>query len=78
MEAGPPFRGISRHDSPSRIPGVTFPLVDKTFTPDAAAGAITDFLSPPGPSGPSTVSSPFLNVFPYLGVPYDGYHNPSV
>jgi len=59
------------------IAGVTFQLVDDTFTPDAAAGAITDFLSPPGTAGPDTVSSPFLDVFPYLGVPYDGYHNPS-
>jgi hypothetical protein len=54
------------------IAGLTFPLVDKTFTPDPAASVITDGL------GPDSVSSPFLDVFPYLGVPYDGYHNPSV
>jgi hypothetical protein len=57
------------------IAGVTFPLVDHTFTPDAAAGVVSDFTDD---LGVASVSSPFLNVFPYLGVPYDGYHNPSV
>ena len=57
------------------IAGVTFRLVDPTFTPDAAANAVSDFTDD---LGVASVSSPFLNVFPYLGVPYDGYHNPSV
>jgi hypothetical protein len=53
------------------IAGLTFPLVDKTFTPDKAASQVTDGL------GPASVSSPFLNRFPYLGVPYSGFDNPS-
>jgi hypothetical protein len=53
------------------IAGATYALVNNTFTPDAAASVITDGLSP------SSVSAPFLTHFPYLGVPYDGYHNPS-
>jgi hypothetical protein len=53
------------------IAGVTFPLVDPTFTPDAAASAINDGLSP------ASVNRPFLDVFPYLGLPYDGYHTPA-
>jgi Domain of unknown function (DUF4331) len=53
------------------IAGVTVPLVDKTFTPDKAAGQVTDGL------GPSSVSAPYLNRFPYLGVPYSGFDNPS-
>jgi Domain of unknown function (DUF4331) len=53
------------------IAGVTFPLVDKTFTPDKAAGQVTDGL------GPSSVSAPYLSQFPYLGVPYSGFDNPS-
>jgi Domain of unknown function (DUF4331) len=53
------------------IAGLTFPLVNSDFTPDAAAGQITDGLSA------ADVSSPFLPHFPYLGVPYDGYNNPS-
>jgi hypothetical protein len=53
------------------IAGATFPLVDPTFVPDAAAGQITDGLTA------ADVSSPFLEHFPYLGLPYDGYNNPS-
>lgn len=53
------------------IAGATIPLVDSSFTPDAAAGVITDGLTP------ADLKNPYLNVFPYLGVPYDGYHNPS-
>jgi hypothetical protein len=53
------------------IAGLTFPLVDKTFTPDGAASQVTDGLDP------SSVSAPYLSHFPYLGVPYDGFDNPS-
>jgi len=53
------------------IAGATYPLVNPAFTPDAAAGLLTDGLTP------ASVTAPFLTSFPYLGVPYDGYHNPS-
>jgi Domain of unknown function (DUF4331) len=53
------------------IAGLTVPLVDKTFTPDKAAGQVTDGLDP------SSVSAPYLKHFPYLGVPYSGFDNPS-
>jgi hypothetical protein len=53
------------------LAGVTIPLVDKTFTPDAAAAKFTDGLTP------SNIASPFLGSFPYLGVPYSGFDNPS-
>lgn len=53
------------------IAGATIPLVDPSFTPDAAASVVTDGLDP------SSVSSPFLTSFPYLGVPYAGFYNPS-
>ncbi len=52
------------------IAGVTYPLVDSSYTPDAAAGAISDGLTP------ADVSSPYLDAFPYLGVPYSGYYTP--
>ena len=52
------------------VAGLTFPLVDHSFTPDAAASAVTDGLDP------SSVSSKYLAKFPYLGVPYDGFHHP--
>ena len=53
------------------IAGQTIPLVDSSYTPDAAASEVTDGLTP------SSVGGPYLNVFPYLGVPYDGYDHPS-
>jgi hypothetical protein len=53
------------------LAGVTYPLVDKTYTPDAAAAKLTDGLTP------ADVSSPPLSQFPYLGTPYSGFDNPS-
>ena len=53
------------------LAGATIPLVDSSFTPDAAASAVTDGLTP------ASINSPFLTSFPYLGVPYDGFDNPS-
>jgi hypothetical protein len=53
------------------LAGLTYPLVDKAFTPDAAAGKLTDGLTP------ANVSSPPLSEFPYLGTPYSGFDNPS-
>ena len=56
--------------SPS-IAGATFPLVNKSFTPDGAASLVTDGLTA------SNVPSGFLSTFPYLGVPYSGFNTPS-
>jgi Domain of unknown function (DUF4331) len=53
------------------IAGVTYPLIDAKFTPDAAAAKLTDGLTP------ASVSAPSLGHFPYLGVPYSGFDNPS-
>jgi hypothetical protein len=53
------------------IAGVTYPLVAPGYKPDAAAGVITDGLTP------ASVAKPYLSSFPYLGVPYSGYDNPS-
>ncbi len=53
------------------LAGATIPLVDHSYTPDAAASKVTDGV------GPSDVSSPYLTSFPYLGVPYSGFDNPS-
>jgi hypothetical protein len=55
------------------VAGATYPLVDSTFTPDAAVvgdNAIED----------GTFNNPgrtFLDRFPYLGVPYSGYEVPA-
>ena len=53
------------------LAGVTYPLIDKTFKPDAAAGKLTDGLTP------ASVHAPYLGQFPYLGVPYSGFSKPS-
>ncbi len=53
------------------IAGVTVPLVDKSYKPDAAAGQITDGLTA------ASVPSGYLTGFPYLGVPYSGFSTPS-
>jgi Domain of unknown function (DUF4331) len=47
------------------IAGATIPLVDKAFTPDAAAAALTD--------GTTNTNAPYLDAFPYLGTPAGGY-----
>jgi hypothetical protein len=54
------------------VAGVTYPLV-ATYTPDGAAGVVTErpFSTPtPGPGR-------YLPTFPYLGTPYDGFSTPS-
>ena len=53
------------------IAGVTFSLIDKTFTPDAVAGQITDGLTP------ANLDIPFMPHFPYLGLPHDGFDTPA-
>jgi len=53
------------------IAGATVPLVDPKYVVDAVVPDITD-----GLTGTSVKNKP-LTAFPYLGVPYDGYHNPS-
>jgi len=52
------------------IAGLTVPLVDPKYKPDAAASAVTD-----GLTGSSVKNGP-MKHFPYMGSPYDGFHNP--
>ena len=52
------------------LAGATFALVDKTYKPDAAASAVTDGLTP------ADLTAPYLNEFPYLGVPHSGFTTP--
>ena len=47
--------------------GATYPLIDADYVPDAAAGQLTDAVSPV--EGPSA----YLPEFPYLGVPHSGH-----
>ena len=51
------------------VAGATIPLVDKGYTPDAAAAALND-----GTSADNTpYGQPFLSSFPYLSNPNGGY-----
>jgi hypothetical protein len=54
------------------IAGLTYPLVHPSYVPDAAIPAVTDGLT----IANSGVS--YLDSFPYLGVPHDGFDTPSV
>jgi hypothetical protein len=47
------------------IAGLTYPLVNQSYTPDAAAMAITD--------GLTDADTTYLEHFPYLGTPQSGY-----
>lgn len=51
------------------IAGATLPLVQPSYTPDAAAGAIYDVTNPPPVNG-----SRYMSTFPYLGLPQDGFN----
>jgi hypothetical protein len=59
------------------IAGVTYPLIDPTFKPDGAASVVTDGLT----SNPADLTAKgtesYLDVFPYLGVPYSGFAVPA-
>jgi hypothetical protein len=57
------------------VAGVTYALVDKTYSPDAAAGLLEQWQAAqhatvPGPSR-------YQSTFPYLAPPLDGYDTPS-
>ena len=55
------------------VAGATLPLVDKSFTADAAAGAVTDGLTANGTDLTANGSQDYLPNFPYLGVPHSGF-----
>jgi hypothetical protein len=61
------------------IAGLTIPLVDSTFTPDGAAGVVSDFTYPPASNAqiPGILQGRYITEFPYLGVPLDGFDTPA-
>jgi Domain of unknown function (DUF4331) len=58
------------------LAGVTYPLVDKSFVPDAAAGEITQGLTSSNTDVTAENTVHYLPVFPYLGTPHSGFFNP--
>jgi len=59
------------------IAGATIPIVDKSFTPDGAAGVVSDFSATQFSSGAVPGSGRYITHFPYLGTPLDGFDTPS-
>jgi hypothetical protein len=51
------------------VAGLTIPLVDPSYTVDAAVGAVSSYLTPG--------SDRYQSTFPYLGTPHDGFDTPS-
>ncbi len=51
------------------VAGATYPLVNPSYTPDAAVGAVSSYLTPG--------ANRYQSTFPYLGVPHNGYDTPS-
>lgn len=51
------------------VAGATIPLVDKSYTPDAAVAAVTQ--------GVASNSLAFQGAFPYLADPHPGFSNPA-
>jgi len=51
------------------VAGITYPLVNKSYTPDAAASAVTQGITPGANRSQAT--------FPYVANPHDGYDAPS-
>lgn len=51
------------------IAGVTYPLVNPSYKPDPAAGAVTDGVTPG--------SDRYISSFPYLGTPLSGWNVPA-
>jgi hypothetical protein len=55
------------------VAGATYKLVAPTYTPDAAAGLLTQQPFSPASPGPNR----YLPTFPYVGTPYDGFSTPA-
>ena len=60
------------------LAGLTYPLVKPSFTPDGAAKIVSDFSDAQFASGAVPGADRFIDHFPYLGVPRDGFDVPSV
>ncbi|HXJ68410.1 MAG TPA: DUF4331 domain-containing protein [Verrucomicrobiae bacterium] len=55
------------------VAGATYPLVAPSYTPDGAAGLLTQ--QPFSPASPG--AGRYLPSFPYVGTPHDGFSTPS-
>jgi hypothetical protein len=58
------------------VAGLTYPLVNSSYTPDGAAGVIYDLENPNTnghPSGLAAIGENYKRVFPYLSNPHSGF-----
>jgi hypothetical protein len=59
------------------LAGATYALVDKSFTPDKAAGLVSDGLTSNGTDTTAMGTANYLPAFPYLGTPHAGWDVPA-
>ncbi|HEY5251336.1 MAG TPA: DUF4331 domain-containing protein [Acidimicrobiales bacterium] len=59
------------------VAGATLGLVDPSYTPDPAAGAVNQGLTSSGTDLTALGTENYLPSFPYLGVPHSGYDTPA-
>src|SRR4029077_13222573 len=55
------------------LAGATLPLVDKNYTPDAAASKISDGTTADASDLTAMGTENYLSAFPYLGTPHSGF-----
>jgi hypothetical protein len=60
------------------IAGVSYPLIDSSYTPDAAASAVTDGLTTNANDQSAEGTVQLLANFPYLGTPHSGFDIPAL
>ena len=60
------------------IAGLTYPLVDSSYTPDGAASAVTDGLTTDASDQTAEGTVKLLANFPYLGTPHSGFEIPAL
>jgi hypothetical protein len=59
------------------IAGATYPLVDKSYTPDAVVGLVDQGLTANGTDQSAKGTESYLATFPFLGHPHSGYDVPA-
>ena len=59
------------------IAGATYPLIDPTYTPDAAVGIVDQGLTSSPTDQAARATENYLPTFPYLGHPHSGYEVPA-
>jgi hypothetical protein len=59
------------------VAGATIPLVDSSYTADGAASLVSDFSAAQFSGGAVPGNGRYIDHFPYLGTPHNGFDTPS-